>query len=138
MVRVIQNAVVSAVIHLVFAHGSNCQADSTCGGKHNLIEVFNVGGQTEIGREILVITAAQHFHVAINDGNVERHLKIVIVIDGWELTVRRVQMNVVLLAGNAEEIVHSESLHFDCDLNAIDIRIGNTKSMAIVYEDRIA
>ena len=46
-------------------------------------------------------------------------------------------MNVILFAGNAEKIVHAESLHFDCDFDAIDIWIGNTKSMAIVYEDGI-
>ena len=41
----------------------------------------------------------------------------------------RVQVDVILFAGDAEKIVHSESFDFDGNFDAIDIGIGNTKSM---------
>ena len=70
-------------------------------------------------------------HVAINERDLQRGGVIIFARDRRKFTLGRVEMDVVLLPGNALQVVHLQRLDFDRDLDAIDIGIVNSERLAL-------
>jgi hypothetical protein len=74
----------------------------------------------------------QHFAVTIDNRDRQLCIEVSFIINGRECTVCRVQVNIVLFAGDAQKIVHSESFNFDGYFDAIYVGVCNTKGMAFL------